>query len=49
MLWRVAILLEKLPGEHYSLLKRCIGLFKLVVENSHQNGISIDDLASVVG
>eukprot|EP00026_Physarum_polycephalum_P000455 Phypoly_transcript_00456.p1 GENE.Phypoly_transcript_00456~~Phypoly_transcript_00456.p1 ORF type:complete len:1192 (+),score=155.82 Phypoly_transcript_00456:238-3813(+) len=46
MIWRMAIILEKLPPEHYNLLKRICAVLLNVAEKSG-NG-SVEDLVNVV-
>lgn len=48
MIWRIAIILEKLPHEHYTLLKRICAILKNVADNSHQNDVSIEELAIAI-
>jgi RhoGAP domain len=49
MLWRLTLLLAKLPEEHFYLLKRVLGVLRGVVENTSKNGVTVDALANVIG
>ncbi len=42
-------LVDKLPEEHYYLLKRVLGVMKSVVDNSAKNGVTLENLAGVIG
>lgn len=49
MLWRVTLLLGKLPEEHFYLLKRILGVMRSVIDNGNKNGVTLDALAQIIG
>jgi hypothetical protein len=49
MLWRVTLLLAKLPEEHFHLLKRVLGVMRKVLDNGQKNGVTIELLAQTIG
>ena len=43
------MLLAKLPEEHFHLLKRVLGVMRIVIDNGQKNGVTVDELAHVIG